>query len=1065
MGKSQISIQQMLANEKWIRPLVRSLIRDEHLTEDVVQDTWVATFEHPGAGPAARPWLRKIALNFALRRKRSDALRRYHEPRAGRCEKPPSPEAILERESTRQAVVDAVRSLEEPYRIVVLYRFFENLPPRKIAKEMGISAAAVKTRLNRGFQQLRARLDRRYGGDRRAWCLGLLSLLSYPAGGAATAASSVLPGAAIMSTKTKIVAAVAAVIAAGVTLGVVVTRSRPVGKEPVRKSENHVFAERASKVDETPEPEGVQTHEARPTDQTRPPLKTAAPAKRPPGIQVIGRILDDARGRPVSGGRVWLGFGDWNQLEDKPTGVSDDQGSFRLRIAPGNMNYWMVFVEARGFAPHRQILTQAQRVRDPGVDMGDIRIHRGALVQGRVVRKHDERPVGNALLLWTDSSTRSEGFLLKRARAAGQSRYNGTFVLNDRLPPIKGWGHTLFAVSKEGTGWTTIHVVKNRTEVKGVEVLLNPPGRTVVTVLDSKGSRVPHARVVAEPRFSPIRWRWSRSRHALWVGNNPTIQEIFTATTDKDGIARFPWLPTTGKPVPYDFVSRTKEKGFGWKDDVLVSPDRESKATLVLSGPVGRHCTLSGFVKTGTGSPVAGAVVKSMLGGRTTKTDERGHYRLDGIDARFGSQHLEVSAPGFTLLHLRVKVVPSREMTGIDFVLYRFALIEGRVVDQHGVPGAGVRLCLNRDDRRPRRRGEAGVEEARVATKPVTTGSDGRFSFPDAPEGRCKLTIDPPAPRTDWGLWSNRVVHGGDRSVVVVLNRLPAASVRFVAEVVHARTGELLDPSKASFRRVRSELSPPNSGHANPVPVLSVGKVTSKLRPGCWKIQVRVENVGRAEKAFQVRETDTEVFLRVEVGEPGTVIGRVVLKDVPPAFVPKYVCLRTIPHSTGQWVPDDESKRGRYTPGFVRVNPRVNPVFRLVDVPSKTPVRLEVLGSRTRMLMGCAEVVVPPGGTARVDIPVTLGGLIRFRTESVLPEGQGQIEIAGKNETWKRHWVMQREAARLARHVVVHPGQTRWRSRCFLGWGPDGRPQWSRANGQVNVKAGETAEVVVPVRE
>ena len=55
MRKPQIPIQQMLANEKWIRPLVRSLIQDEHLTEDVLQDTWIATLKSP-AGGRGRPF-------------------------------------------------------------------------------------------------------------------------------------------------------------------------------------------------------------------------------------------------------------------------------------------------------------------------------------------------------------------------------------------------------------------------------------------------------------------------------------------------------------------------------------------------------------------------------------------------------------------------------------------------------------------------------------------------------------------------------------------------------------------------------------------------------------------------------------------------------------------------------------------------------------------------------------------------------------------------------------------------------------------------------------------------
>jgi len=55
-------------------------------------------------------------------------------------------------------------------------RFYEDLPPRTIARRMGVPVATVKTRLARALAQLRARLDREHGGDGRSWALALLPL-------------------------------------------------------------------------------------------------------------------------------------------------------------------------------------------------------------------------------------------------------------------------------------------------------------------------------------------------------------------------------------------------------------------------------------------------------------------------------------------------------------------------------------------------------------------------------------------------------------------------------------------------------------------------------------------------------------------------------------------------------------------------------------------------------------------------------------------------------------------------------------------------------------------------
>ena len=145
--------------------------------------------------------------------------------------------------------------LEEPYRSAILYRYFQNLPPREIAQRLEVSPAAVEGRLRRGLDQLRARLDHEFGG-RAHWSAALLPLLGVgpagvvgagsvatagggmggaagvasstatgagtatgnAAGSMASASTSLLTGALVMSTKIKIVAAIAVLVATAVVL-------------------------------------------------------------------------------------------------------------------------------------------------------------------------------------------------------------------------------------------------------------------------------------------------------------------------------------------------------------------------------------------------------------------------------------------------------------------------------------------------------------------------------------------------------------------------------------------------------------------------------------------------------------------------------------------------------------------------------------------------------------------------------------------------------------------------------------------------------------------------------
>jgi len=53
---------------------------------------------------------------------------------------------------------DAMNELAEPDRRAILLRFYEGLPPRAIASELGVPVTTVKSWIQRGLEKLRESL-------------------------------------------------------------------------------------------------------------------------------------------------------------------------------------------------------------------------------------------------------------------------------------------------------------------------------------------------------------------------------------------------------------------------------------------------------------------------------------------------------------------------------------------------------------------------------------------------------------------------------------------------------------------------------------------------------------------------------------------------------------------------------------------------------------------------------------------------------------------------------------------------------------------------------------------
>lgn len=166
----------LLAHQAWMRRLAGRLARDAGEAEDLVQEAWVAALKERGPVGDVAGWLATVLRNSARSLRRGEARATAREAAAARGERLPASDAVVARMQEQRVLLAALDALEEPYRTTILLRFYEELPPRVIARRTGVPVETVKTRLKRGLARLRAALEAHHGG-REAWLAALLPLL------------------------------------------------------------------------------------------------------------------------------------------------------------------------------------------------------------------------------------------------------------------------------------------------------------------------------------------------------------------------------------------------------------------------------------------------------------------------------------------------------------------------------------------------------------------------------------------------------------------------------------------------------------------------------------------------------------------------------------------------------------------------------------------------------------------------------------------------------------------------------------------------------------------------
>lgn len=138
-----------------------ALLRDAHLAQDVVQETFIRAYQNREKfrgqhSCSEKAWLTRIAVNLCRDQQRSKWFR-FVDRHVTVEELPlPAPQA----DDEAKQLFAAVLSLPEKYREVIVLHYYQDIPAGELAQTLHIAKASVYRRLNKAQLLLKAELER-----------------------------------------------------------------------------------------------------------------------------------------------------------------------------------------------------------------------------------------------------------------------------------------------------------------------------------------------------------------------------------------------------------------------------------------------------------------------------------------------------------------------------------------------------------------------------------------------------------------------------------------------------------------------------------------------------------------------------------------------------------------------------------------------------------------------------------------------------------------------------------------------------------------------------------------
>jgi len=148
-----------------VQNVVYRMCGDVQIAEDAAQETFIRAWLNLGSfrpQGSLRHWLYRIAMNTAI-----DMLRKEKRILPGAVEdfqladSRPGPEAVFASQERTALVKEAIQSLPEASRAVLVLREYEGLSYHEIADTLDIPVGTVMSRLNYARRALREQLENR----------------------------------------------------------------------------------------------------------------------------------------------------------------------------------------------------------------------------------------------------------------------------------------------------------------------------------------------------------------------------------------------------------------------------------------------------------------------------------------------------------------------------------------------------------------------------------------------------------------------------------------------------------------------------------------------------------------------------------------------------------------------------------------------------------------------------------------------------------------------------------------------------------------------------------------
>ncbi len=793
-----------LANQRAaLLRLADGLLGDVHLAEDALQEAWLTALAKRPADERASGWMARTVSHLAHRLRRGEQRRARHERHAATAEASEATDVVAALE-LHERLSAAVRGLPGHYREALYLRYYRDLGPTAIAARAGLPLPTIKSRLARGLEMLRQSLDARHGGDRRAWASALIGVgaLRRPAGRELITLTAMT---LTMTAKTWITAA-AALAAAGAALWLLAdTGPTP---PPLASAPEAIPASTTLADDAAPRRAAAADRETPTTTDPAAAVATTVPST----TTLRGRVLD-VRGKPANHEvRCWS-----MQVGIEPPAIAVQPGAdgvFELPMPTGRVGFSVEDARVR---------TVLLGIHDPASPIPPVVVVAPKIeLRGHVVTRDGAAVAGLALYADLDrAARRSVGIALDGSQPmtlTTQTDADGGFALAAAAVP----GALLRVDGTDALLGTEVELPQH--DHGSLSIVLDrraAPSGLRGRVLGGNGAPLPNTVVVlgrasartddtGEFALSLDKTPPGTPLYAIARGRQPARVEDPSPHGDRHGWPPFLEIVVTGSPMTISGVARAPDGtpitgASVWIDDPTYAGLVDDSASFV------EHLAHE--------QPWSDAVT----------TDDSGRFTLGGLLDRpyrvtgFAFEQGRALAPqtataGTTNLVLELQPTPPSHRR------------EGRVVDHHGRPVAGVQLAFAQVYRRVRY--PAGNPATHTfAAAHTQSDADGRFALDEVADDVAFVDYG-----GDAVMPGRQPLDDADRSpLTLVVPRRCHVQVHATAPLANGTYAQLVDSSGSALALVlfsgrssrSSSLQPLQDGRTE---VLAVADTAAELR-------------------------------------------------------------------------------------------------------------------------------------------------------------------------------------------------------------------------------------------